>query len=340
MASESNPDSPDIEIDTATLGGPRSTALMTHASPPSDSDPIAIAARGREITKESLFGNTTDDSDVARIHELVAEMNRDIPAGGVDIEYGSQVTQRLRFWKSALHKPPLILFVHGGSWRSGTYLDSIGSAKVTHLTDKGYTFATVNYTLVPYVTVEEQVQEVADSLGYLVQNAARLGFHPERIVLMGHSSGAHIVTLLGTDSGYLDRAGVGIANVQGIIALDGSNYNALAETIDSPGPVAENTTYALGTDPNRLRAVSPVHHACGPKARAFLLLHVQRNGDIRQAMELSLVLTAAGTKNALHVFEGQGFEGHMQMLLRIGDPSYPATGVMTTWLQEHVPIEQ
>ncbi|KAK9428017.1 Alpha/Beta hydrolase protein [Lipomyces doorenjongii] len=307
-----------------------------------DLTPIARAARGKEITGLEIFQRTTDDFTAARAEELMSEMNRDEPTGGTDMAYGTGDAQRLRFWKAKSQAPksqaPIILFVHGGSWKSGTYLDSIGSAKVIHLTNMGYAFATVNYTLVPSVTVEKQVQEVADSLGYLIKDAARLEFDPKRAVLMGHSSGAHVVTLLGTDSSYLERAGVSIHSVQAVISLDGSNYNAMAEIVDSPGPVAENMIYGLGADPKRLRAMSPTYHAHAPNAGAFLLLHVQRQGDIRQAVELVAALDAAGTNTALHVFEGQSFEGHMQMLLRIGDPTYPATLVMDNWLKMHVPV--
>ncbi|KAH8901355.1 alpha/beta-hydrolase [Thozetella sp. PMI_491] len=310
---------------------------------PSELSPIDRAARGNEITGLAIFDNPPEDFPASRVEELMAEMHADQPSGGTDMAYGNQETQNLRFWppkspNGQSAKAPLVLFVHGGSWRVGTYLDSLGSAKLDHLTAKGYAFATVNYTLIPTVTVEEQVQEVADSLGYLVKNSATLGFDPTQLVLMGHSSGAHVVTLLGTDTSYLERAKVNIDCIRGIISLDGSNYNAMAEIIDSPGPIASNMTFGLGTDPERLTAMSPTCHARKPNAHAFLLLHVQRQGDIRQAIELSAALNAAGTDAALHVFEGESFEGHVQMLLRLGKPSYPATSVMDQWLETHVPV--
>lgn len=327
-----------MDTDASFTVSSSATRVAVDPSTVSDLTPIAIAARGKEITGLEIFQRTPDNTTAARIKELISEMNADNPSGGTDMAYGNEDAQRLHFWKSKSSKAPIIIFVHGGSWRSGTYLDSIGSAKVSHLTSKGYAFATVNYTLIPSVTVEEQVQEVAKSLGYLVKNAPRLDFNPERVVLMGHSSGAHVVTLLGTDSNYLERAGISIHIVRAIISLDGSNYNALAEITDSPGPIAENLICGLGTDPERLRAMSPTYHAHLPNACAFLLLHVHRHGDIRQAVELAAALNAAGTDAAMHVFEGHGFEGHMQMLLRLGDPTYPATLVMDNWLKTHVPV--
>lgn len=304
----------------------------------SDLTSIAIAARGKEVAGLDIYRATPSETTTSRIEELMAAMNADTPTGGTDIAYGDKESQYLRFWKPESPKSPIVVFVHGGSWCSGTCLDSIGSAKVNHLLRRGYAFASVNFSLIPSVTVEEQVQEVANSLGYLSRNAVRLDIDPERVVLMGHSSGAHVVTLIGTDSSYLDRAGISIHAVRAVISLDGSNYNAPAEISDSPGDIARNMMMGLGTDLERLQAMSPTFHTAAPNAGAFLLLHVQRQGDVRQAVELSMALKAAGTDAALHVFEGEWVEGHIQMLLRLGDLAYPATLVMDSWLKVHVPV--
>ncbi|KAF4461215.1 Alpha beta hydrolase fold-3 [Fusarium albosuccineum] len=295
------------------MTGTSASSLAADQPSSSDLSPVAMAVRGREITGLDILKPTTDEITGGRVEELMQKMNQDQPTGGIDMAYGTKDSQRLCFWGTESPQAPLILFVHGGSWNAGTYLDSIGSAKVNHLTGQGYAFATVNYTLIPSITVEEQVQEVADSLSYLIDNAAELNIDPRQVVLMGHSSGAHVVTLLGTDSSYLECARVITDCVQAVISLDGSNYNAMAEILDSPGPVADSTIFGLGTDPERLRAMSPTYHAKAPNARAFLLLQVQRQGGVRQAIEFAAVLNTAGTDATLHVFEGQGFEGHMQM---------------------------
>ena len=304
---------------------------------------IATAYRGLEVTGSSIFQlqPREDSTPMKRCEELMAQMHKDQPSHGTELSYGDKDSQILRFWRARSDyygsSPPLIVFVHGGSWRAGTHLDSLGATKVEHLTNLGFAFATVNYTLIHEVTVEQQVQEVADCVGYLVKGAKAYRmdfFDPSKIFLMGHSSGAHVATLLGTDTRYFERAGVDIGIIRGVLALDGSNYNAMTESLDSPGPVLEGTKYGLGTDPERLRAASPTYHASAPNAGAFLLLQVQRHGDIRQAIEFEAVLRTAGTDVALHVFEGESFEGHMQMLLRLGHEDYPATVVLEKWLRE------
>lgn len=294
--------------------------------------PVELASRGLEITGRDIFQEMDDHTEGSRVEELMAAMQAAAPTGGIDMAYGNEETQRIRLWRPEADKAPMLIFVHGGSWKAGTYLDSVGSVKIDHLVKRGYAFASVNYTLIPAVTVEEQVQEVADAVGFLVKNAGDIGLDPEKVVLMGHSSGAHVATLLGTDTRYLERAGVDIKTVRGVVSLDGSNFNAATEVIDSPGPVAQGTAFGLGTDLPRLQAMSPTYHAQAPNAQSFLIFQVQRLGDIRQAIELSAALKAAGTECALHVFEGPGFEGHMAMLLRLGDPTYPATAVLDHWL--------
>ncbi|KAL4887546.1 Alpha/Beta hydrolase protein [Aspergillus karnatakaensis] len=311
---------------------PSTTNVVKHTL-----SPAAIAARGQEITGLDILLPTAEVIDPSRVVDLMADMHADVPTGGTDYTYGEKDTQYLRYWKPSLtSKPPIIIYIHGGSWRAGTYLDSIGSAKVSHLTNQGYAFATVNFSLLPSVTVEEQVQEVADAIGYLVRNAENLAFDAEKVILMGHSSGAHVAALLGTDASYLGHAGIPISTVRGVVALDGSNYNAFAEITDSPGPIAENQTFALGTDPKRLNRVSPTYHARAPNAGAFLFLHVQRRSGVRQAVEFVAALEAAGTEAELRVFEGEWFEGHVGLLLNIGKTEYPATGLGLFWQKVQV----
>lgn len=299
---------------------------------PAALNPVELATRGLEITGRSIFQAMDDQIEGSRVEELMAAMQAAAPTGGTDMAYGNEDTQRIRLWKPEVDKAPVVVFVHGGSWKAGTYLDSVGSIKIDHLVKQGYAFASVNYTLIPTITVEEQVQEVANAVSFLVKNAGETGLDPENLILMGHSSGAHVATLLGTDTSYLEKAGVDIKTVRGVVSLDGSNFNAATEVIDSPGPVAQGTAFGLGTDLPRLQAMSPTYRAQAPNAQSFLIFQVQRLGDIRQAIELSAALKAAGTECALHVFEGPGFEGHMAMLLRLGDPTYPATAVLDHWL--------
>ena len=81
-----------------------------------------------------------------------------------------------------------------------------GSAKLEHWRALGYAVASVNYRLVPDARVEDQAADIAAALALLKQRAAQLGFDGTRIALVGHSAGAHLVALVGTDPACLTIA--------------------------------------------------------------------------------------------------------------------------------------
>ena len=163
-----------------------------------------------------------------RIREKISERRGEgkipaslISAGAVEMSYGSHALQKLDFWKSSTPGAPLVIYVHGGGWKRGDKLGATGT-KDEHYVDQGYAFASINYRLVPTNTVEEQAQDVADAVAYLVKKGGELGFDGNRVALMGHSAGAHLVALVGTDLGYLEKAGLSGNALRGIIPLDGA----------------------------------------------------------------------------------------------------------------------
>jgi hypothetical protein len=79
--------------------------------------------------------------------------------------------------------------------------------------------------------------------------------------------------------------------------------------VDSPGPVVEGTVLRLGTDLDQSMGISPVYYVGVGNAVTFLLLHVQRYGDIRQAVEFSAALKTAGTDVALQFLKGKRLMG-------------------------------
>src|SRR5690606_4658044 len=115
--------------------------------------------------------------------------------------YGRDEAQKLDFHRARgnARAAPLVLFVHGGGWTNGSKENATGRHMAPHYTGLGYNFATIDYRLVPEGTVEQQGQDVADALAYLLRRAGELGIDRSKVVLMGHSAGAHLVSLVGTD---------------------------------------------------------------------------------------------------------------------------------------------
>ncbi len=86
----------------------------------------------------------------------------------------------------------------------------------------------------------------------------------------------------------------------------------------------------------RQRAISPTFQAAAPNAPAFLILHVQRKDGIAHSRALADALRAAGTPVQINDFPGTGLQGHMTINRSLGDPAYPATAVVDTWLSAHL----
>lgn len=252
------------------------------------------------------------------------------------ISYGPDVLQTLDFSPAvgARKAAPLVLFVHGGGWKRGDKANATGAYKTAHYTRLGYAFASVNYRLVPGATVEQQAQDIADALAALLRQADSLGIARGKVVLMGHSAGAQLVALVGTDPRYLRKAGLSYADVRGVIPIDGAAYDVPEQMKDGPGIMQKTYAQAFGTEPARQRALSPTVQAAAPNAPAFLLLHVQRPDGVRQAHELEAALRKAGTPVERQGFDGHGLRGHMQINRDLGEPAYPATGAVDKWLAQ------
>ena len=110
---------------------------------------------------------------------------------------------------------PVVVWVHGGGWQEGDKRDGI-RRKARLLTGAGYVLASVNYRLSevappsgPFdparIRFPDHPRDVGEAVAWLHRRVARFGGDPRRIVLMGHSSGAHVAALVATDPRYLRR---------------------------------------------------------------------------------------------------------------------------------------
>ena len=259
---------------------------------------------------------------------------RERAPGAQTFSYGPDPLQVMDFWAPAGAKnAPLVLYVHGGGWKRGSKDTAMGNALPGHLRDQGYAFASINYRLVPAATVEQQASDVAQALAYLLARADKLNIDRSKVVITGHSAGAHLVALVGTDEQYLRKAGLSFADIDGVMPNDGAAYDVPRQMEQAGRLMADTYEQAFGTDPARQKALSPVFHAAAPNAPRFLLLHVQRKDGVAQAQELGEALKKAGVTVEYGSFPGTGLQGHAEINRKLGEPDYPATPVMDAWLK-------
>ena len=252
------------------------------------------------------------------------------PAGVREYSYGTDPKQNLDLVLPAgATYAPIVVFIHGGGWSIG---DKRGSTalKAEHFTAQGWAFASLNYRLVPNATVEQQAADIAAGLAWLRRSAAVQGLDPGRIVLMGHSAGAHLAALVGTNPAYLSKAAVPMAAIGGIILLDGAGYDVARQMAQPGNLVAGMYDAAFGDDPARQRALSPTSHAAAPNAKRWLILPIARRSDsIAQSNALAAALNRAGAHASVIPVPG---ESHGSLNKGLGEKGDFATGEVDRFL--------
>ncbi|WP_420474055.1 alpha/beta hydrolase [Noviherbaspirillum sp. ST9] len=111
-----------------------------------------------------------------------------------DLPYGEASGERLDFFPTYRGDAPLLVFIHGGWWRS---LDKSDFSFIAPAyTRAGINVALTNYTLAPEASIAEIVLQQLRALAWLYRNAEKYDFDPKRIVVAGHSAGAHLAAMM------------------------------------------------------------------------------------------------------------------------------------------------
>ncbi len=111
-----------------------------------------------------------------------------------DLVYGEADGERLDFFPASRSDAPLLVFIHGGWWRS---LDKSDFSFIAPAyTRAGFNVALTNYTLAPQASIAEIVRQQLRALAWLYRRAEQYDFDRERIVVAGHSAGAHLAAMM------------------------------------------------------------------------------------------------------------------------------------------------
>ena len=171
---------------------------------------------------------------------------------------------------STTKRAPVVVFFHGGEWHKGDKAHV--RYKPSLFTRAGYVFVSVGYRLVPEVRHPMQIEDVARAVGWVHRNIAQYGGDPDRIVLLGHSSGAHLAALLATDERYLQAAGASLHHLRAALCVDGSGYDILRLANLPQSSTRALVEAAFGVDPQVQRDASPIEHVAPGKGIPPMLL--------------------------------------------------------------------
>lgn len=157
---------------------------------------------------------------------------------------------------------PLIIYLHGGGWRFG-HRRVVESAFIAQV-KRGFTLASITYTLVPGAVWPAQIEDVNTGIDWLCANAGMLKIDADRICLTGASAGGQLALL----------AGLTREDVQGVLAFyPPSDFNKMH---DRGFIVRSNFTQLFGKplkeSADVMREASPLSHV-HKDAPPILIVH-------------------------------------------------------------------
>jgi arylformamidase len=89
---------------------------------------------------------------------------------------------------------PVVFWIHGGGWQTGDKANV--QEKPAWFTKKGFVFVAINHRLLPEVTMDVLVRDVAKAFGWMHNHIAEHGGDRNNISAVGHSAGGHLVAML------------------------------------------------------------------------------------------------------------------------------------------------
>jgi len=212
-----------------------------------------------------------------------------------DFSYGDDPAQRMD-----VYVPPhtgtaaVIFMVHGGAWAFGDKgAGNVVAAKSARWLGKGYVFISVNYRMVPKANPVEQARDVGKALATAQAHAAEWGADPTRFVLMGHSAGAHLVSLISADPSIAVNQGA--KPWLGTVSLDSASMDVVS-TMEASQPRFLGKLYnnAFGSDRSFWREASPLHRLQQRPVPMLMVCSTRRDDSCPQAKAFAAKVESLG----------------------------------------------
>jgi acetyl esterase/lipase len=215
----------------------------------------------------------------------------------VGIAYGDDQRQKLDIYIPEVRSDspyPVLVFFHGGAWRDGERegYGFLGRAFAA----RGLVTVIADYRKAPKHRFPAFVEDTASAIAWVHANIGKHKGDPQRLYIMGHSAGAHLVTMAALDPQWLAARNLDTSAIKGVIGLAGG-YDFLPFTTDS-------SKIALGQWP-RPKETQPITYA---RADAPPLLLLTGDADTvvkpKNSTALNARMNELGGQSELKIYPG------------------------------------
>ncbi len=235
-----------------------------------------------------------------------------------EIAYGEGPRRKLDVYQpSDAHTDlPVVVFFYGGGWEEGERSDYrfVGAA----LASRGIVTVIPDYRIYPQVRFPAFLEDGAAAVRWAREHAAQFGGDPGRIVLVGHSAGAHIAAMLTFDRQWL--AGVGLDATRDLAGMVG-----IAGPYDFLPLRSDRLKDIFGPEPGRALS-QPINFVAGGEV-PVLLVTGRKDGvvDPGNALRLAARIHAHGGSAQTQTY---ALVGHPTIIGAFGAPLRPLAPVL------------
>ncbi len=265
-----------------------------------------------ELARQMDVETTVENLDAYREKNLrmSEDARRLFPAARLDVAYGGDPEQKLDiFAPPAPDNQPVMIYIHGGGWRSGSKNAASFMAKA--MSDRGVIWVPVDYGLAPNYRIDAMVNHVRSAVAWVYDEIAGHGGDPERIYVSGNSAGGHLTgtTLM---PGWHGAYGVPTDVIKGACAMSG------VFDLDSLLLATYGCNDELQMTAESARAYSPQYHMPMEAGPLIVAVGAPEPDEFRRQ---SAAYAAAWTETGLN---GKHMEipgaNHFEMGRELGNP--------------------
>jgi len=257
-----------------TRAGVPGLVVTAHVALPGPPDPHQV---WRTYSLQQLALQYSPRSQVADIGAVFEQWTRDGNTfrqnhRGLDLRYGRDDAARFDLYRPAeIARPPLAVFIHGGYWQAISKDQNAQFA--AGLVRSGFAVANLDYGLCPETPLPQIVVQIRGALNMLRREADNLAVDGSRLLVIGHSAGAHLAAMLAADADSPPIASALL--ISGVFEL-----KPLA--LLPMGPILGLTDAAI------VRRNSPINFRPRPGCRVALALGARESDEFkRQSTDLA-----------------------------------------------------